>query len=152
MSFDFTLDVTDLTRYSQRLEQAGSRISRAGRRNAGKWAKQGARIAARLAPVDTGELKASIGVQGTDIVATARHAGFVEFGTVRMPPQPFMRPAVQAIRRPFQEEQLQIAASFLGSKTAARTAVVGAVGRGTAFGQSTRREASVASIQQGGLP
>lgn len=152
MSFEFTLDVTDLNRYQQQLESAAGQISRAGRRNAGKWAKQGAQIARRLVHVDTGELKGSIYARDAEFGADAPHAGFEEFGTVHRPPHPYMRPAVQAIRRPFHEEQLAIAASLLGTKTAARQGAVGAVPRGTAFGQSPAREASKASVEQGGLP
>ena len=70
----------------------------------------GARVIAaearRRVPVDTGELKRSIGVRsdrglrraGGDtrqafVTASARHAGLVEFGTVRMAAQPYLRPA-----------------------------------------------------------
>lgn len=58
--------------------------------------------AQRLAPVDTGFLRSSIGVEitrsaagaVTAIVApTADYAGFVELGTSRAPAQPFMQPA-----------------------------------------------------------
>ena len=55
--------------------------------------------AQRLAPVDTGNLRNSITttVQGDGlraaVVATASYAGFLEHGTSRMAPQPFMGPA-----------------------------------------------------------
>lgn len=57
--------------------------------------------AQRLAPVDTGFLRSSIGVTysgagatfSAQIAATADYAGYVEYGTSRTPPQPFMRPA-----------------------------------------------------------
>lgn len=49
------------------------------------------------APVDTGELRDSLEIQGGDgyriVRATARHAYFVEFGTSDTPPQPFLWPA-----------------------------------------------------------
>lgn len=53
----------------------------------------------RLTPVDTGELRDSEhiekpAVNQRDWVADAEHAIFVEMGTSRMRPQPFMRPAV----------------------------------------------------------
>lgn len=57
--------------------------------------------AQRLAPVDTGFLRSSIGVTysgagasfSAQIAATAEYAGFVEYGTSRTPPQPFLGPA-----------------------------------------------------------
>jgi HK97 gp10 family phage protein len=61
--------------------------------------------AKRIVPVDTGRLQNAIGIKsartgkievGTD--DTAPYAMFVEFGTKNMPPQPFMRPAVQIVR------------------------------------------------------
>ena len=51
-------------------------------------------------PVDTGFLQSTIGYQVTLLqlifFALAGYAGFVEFGTYRMGPQPFMRPAWDA--------------------------------------------------------
>lgn len=153
MSFDFTLDVTDLNRYQQRLEDAAGQVSKAGQRNAAKWAKQGAKEAQRLVHVITGTLKASIHADGAFIRADAPYAGFEEFGTVHRPPHPYMRPAVAKIRKPFQAEQLQIGAGLLGSVTAARRAVAGAVPRGSTLGPGGgARAASQASVEQGGLP
>jgi HK97 gp10 family phage protein len=51
------------------------------------------------APVDTGNLKNSIGVDfdadglGFEAGPTANYGGYVEYGTSRMDPQPYMRPA-----------------------------------------------------------
>lgn len=59
--------------------------------------------AVRAAPVDTGRLRQSIGVQkigdghyrvGTNV----RYAPFVEFGTRRTRAQPFLRPALEKAR------------------------------------------------------
>src|SRR5690349_19222639 len=57
-------------------------------------AQKVAETAQGLAPVDTGELKGSIHEKDGDIVADAPHAIHVEFGTVNMDAQPFLRPAV----------------------------------------------------------
>jgi HK97 gp10 family phage protein len=50
-------------------------------------------------PVDTGTLRNSITVQVSGlsalVEARAPYASFVEYGTVRRPPQPFMVPAAQ---------------------------------------------------------
>ena len=58
---------------------------------------EAARIARRLAPVDTGELRDSIETDLTrhSIEATAEHAIYVEEGTINMAPQPFLRPAAE---------------------------------------------------------
>lgn len=63
--------------------------------------------AKRTAPIKTGELRDSIQaeydeklIQGR-IVATARHAGFVEHGTEDTPAQPFMQPTAELSRRRF---------------------------------------------------
>jgi HK97 gp10 family phage protein len=59
--------------------------------------------AVRRCPVDTGRLRQSIGLQkvgdghyrvGTNVV----YAPYVEFGTRRARAQPFMRPALEAVR------------------------------------------------------
>lgn len=58
--------------------------------------------AASRAPVDTGELRDSIHVEGRGmasvIVADAGHAAYVEYGTSRSPAQPYLHPAVEAAR------------------------------------------------------
>ncbi len=57
--------------------------------------------AKQLAPVDTGNLRSSITTQVTGdglsatVVATASYAHWVESGTSRMAPQPFMGPATE---------------------------------------------------------
>ncbi len=50
--------------------------------------------AKRYAPVDTGRLRNSIHREGDSIVVSAPYAGYVEFGTRNMAPQPFLRPAL----------------------------------------------------------
>jgi len=59
-------------------------------------------MARALAPVRTGRLRSSIELLltsfplGFDVSATAPYAGFVEFGTRRMAPRPYMRPALDS--------------------------------------------------------
>ena len=60
---------------------------------------RGSGYARRYAPVDTGHLRDSIHVHSETprtarISAEAHYAGYVEFGTENMHPQPFMRPAL----------------------------------------------------------
>lgn len=80
---------------------AGERgaIDRGVRRTADKVAE----LARQLAPVDTGELRNSIHVEQNerpgfyDIVASAPHAVYVEFGTHKAPAQPFLVPALRHV-------------------------------------------------------
>ncbi len=50
--------------------------------------------AQRYAPVETGELRESIHVEGDRVVAEADHAVYVEYGTRYMDAQPFLRRAL----------------------------------------------------------
>ncbi len=59
--------------------------------------------AKRLCPVDTGRLRASIDVQKPSrwvrsIGTSVEYAPYQEFGTMRMRPQPFLRPALHKNR------------------------------------------------------
>ena len=63
-------------------------------------------IARADVPVDTGALKGSIGVQrgGTytaSVTASAPYAAMVEYGTSKMPPQPYMLPAAHRAAEDF---------------------------------------------------
>ena len=64
------------------------------------------RIAKTLVPVDTGFLKNSIHTEiqtnnfrtyGAEVIAGAEYASFVEYGTSRMSPQPYMQPALDRV-------------------------------------------------------
>lgn len=72
--------------------------------------------ARRRAPVDTGYLRASIftrtGINGTtvwgEVGAGANYAAYVENGTTRQSPQPFMRPALEAHQKPWAQAMTAI--------------------------------------------
>lgn len=81
-------------------------------------------LAKVLAPVDTGHLRSSIGssftgdgrsgtVTGT-VTAAARYSGFVESGTSRMAPQPFMAPALAIVSPRMVRDVAAISASLIG--------------------------------------
>ena len=60
-------------------------------------------LAKMKAPVDTGNLRNSIQlniITDTEIIITsfANYSAFIEYGTIYMQPQPFMRPAIDEVR------------------------------------------------------
>lgn len=101
------VDATDLIRLGAELKAGSGRI---GARTAAALRKAGhdiERLAKEHAPVDTGTLRSSISTQvagdgrsGSMTVAVGDHTDyglFVELGTSRMGPQPFMGPAFDAV-------------------------------------------------------
>lgn len=147
MPFEFDLNVTELNQYQNQLERVAGEISLAARAVTSRYTDLIVKEAKRLVPVDTGRLRDSItaDTQGEasrtvatgDIVADAPYAGFVEFGTVRMAPQPYMRPALAKYRRDFKNDLEKAGADVLGSRRAARSALTGAVGRPGGLTRST---------------
>lgn len=89
-----------------------------------KTARDIVRDAKLLAPVDTGNLKNSIthsdlrsvGAAGGEIEIgpTANYGIFMEHGTSRVAPQPFMGPAADNNVRAFEQAMAQIAEEALG--------------------------------------
>lgn len=73
----------------------------------GYYAGRTANLARASAPVRTGELRGGISVQvagsgqSAAIFATAPYAPYVEHGTSKMPPQPFMAPALDQVEPEF---------------------------------------------------
>lgn len=73
-----------------------------------------------LCPVDTGELRDSIKLESVTkdwatIVATAEHAPYVEYGTSRMPAQPFLRPAVDTSESVVEGKVKAVIASWINT-------------------------------------
>lgn len=103
----------DLAEGAVRVGAQGARFLRRAARGVEADAKQNA-------PVDTGTMRASIGVDLTgdgrfrimtaEIGPTVHYAPHVEYGTARQSPQPFMGPAATRAEKPFAEacEQLGI--------------------------------------------
>ena len=90
-----------------------------------KTAKDIEATAKLKAPVDTGNLKSSIGTsdlrgvgQSGGLVAeigpTANYGIYVEMGTDRMAPQPYMGPAADAHTPAFEEAMAQLGLEALG--------------------------------------
>lgn len=70
--------------------------------------------AKRKVPVDSGDLQRSIGHEKGAIFAGEPYAGFVEFGTAHMRPQPYLRPAIDAARGPYRKALGQAGAALMG--------------------------------------
>ncbi|AMW13316.1 hypothetical protein A4E84_29770 [Streptomyces qaidamensis] len=69
-------------------------IQREADRKAEQITEEVAEDARRLAPVDTGHLRASIRPEGNRVIAEADYASHVELGTEEQRAQPFLRPAL----------------------------------------------------------
>ena len=84
-----------------------------------KTALDGVKIAKNLAPVDKGDLKSSIGATFSrgDLEAeygpTVEYGPYVELGTSRMRPQPYLGPSAEQIEGPFAAAMEQLGGSIL---------------------------------------
>ncbi|HAY43704.1 MAG TPA: hypothetical protein DCY59_09205 [Micrococcaceae bacterium] len=113
-------DATELRTLASSFTEGPRALGQLTRTVVRKTAKDVERSAKGLAPVDTGNLKSSIGTSdlramGTsgsieaEVRATANYSSFVELGTSRMAPQPFMGPALDKHAPVFEEAMGQIA-------------------------------------------
>lgn len=104
-------DVGALNRLAFTLNGAGAAVAVAASTAVRKTAHDVEATAKALAPVDTGNLRNSIGTDirvglgytEAEIGPTASYGVFVEFGTARMAPQAYMGPALD--RHGYQLEQ-----------------------------------------------
>lgn len=100
------IDVSQLVALGADLGKAPARIGREGSKAVRKAGRQVQQTAKKIAPKLTGELQGSIEItnQGdgrssalsVTVTATSAHAMFVEYGTYKDAPQPFMAPAGDA--------------------------------------------------------
>lgn len=95
-------DTAALSAFAAALVRTGEAAPARARVIVEKVARDIQATAQQLAPVDTGFLRSSIGVEVTSspggavtavIAPTADYAAYVEYGTSVAPPQPFMGPA-----------------------------------------------------------
>lgn len=90
------------------IRDIAARIERTTERGAHVAAERVLDRSQRRVPIDTGELFESGHVEVVsqspgvvDVIYDAPHAGFVEFGTVKMAAQPYLTPALEAERQRF---------------------------------------------------
>lgn len=84
------IDVSEVTALAATLTGAAATIDTETGQSERNAAEATELRAKQLVPVATGELRASIHTEGSDVIADAPHAAYVEFGTSRSGPQPFM--------------------------------------------------------------
>lgn len=115
----------DVHRLGADMARVQSRIGRLAQTVVRKTARDIVKDAKQLAPVDTGNLKSSIshsdlrrvgqsGDLSVEIGPTANYGVFLEVGTSRAPAQPFMGPAAERNREPFEQALAQIGEEGLG--------------------------------------
>lgn len=113
-----SVDVSAVLALGRDLGKVGPVTVLRARRAMLKTANDIAATAKGLAPVDTGATRNSIGVtdRGTsvEIGPTTDYSPYLEFGTSRMPPRPFMAPALDRHAQAFEQAIDQLASNGLG--------------------------------------
>ncbi|MBO0826211.1 MAG: HK97 gp10 family phage protein [Streptosporangiales bacterium] len=96
-SVSVVVDASSAAAYAREVAAAGLAIHAGVRKAIVKTAHDIEADAKALCPVDTGYLRSSItadiGDMDAEIGPTANYGAYVEFGTSRMGPQPYMMPA-----------------------------------------------------------
>jgi HK97 gp10 family phage protein len=94
---DIVIDASEVVALGALLQSAGVTIDAKSVQSVNSAAEATEMRAKSLAPVLTGSLRESIHIEGSgterEVIADADHAAYVEFGTSRQAPQPFMFPA-----------------------------------------------------------
>lgn len=96
-----TVDVQGLAEFQGTLDQAASRVEGLAGQVVRKTAHDVQADAQSRAPVDTGALRSSIraaprGPLAAEVSPSVNYSHYVEFGTSRMAPQPYLFPALDA--------------------------------------------------------
>jgi HK97 gp10 family phage protein len=99
-------DASDLDKLAAGLAKAGPKAEALTRTVVKKVAFDTVAGAQTIVPVDTGNLKSSIGQDfdddgmGFEAGPTANYGGYVEYGTSRMAPKPYLIPAFDKAIKP----------------------------------------------------
>jgi len=118
-------DASEVRRLAASLANVGARTGILAQGAVRKTAKDIEATAKSKVPVDTGNLKGSIGTSdlrrvgqsgnlSVEIGPTAEYGEFVEFGTSRMAPQPYMGPAADIHLPLFEQAVTQLGLEALG--------------------------------------
>lgn len=112
-------DFSELTKLAADLRKASAEVTVKASRAVRKAAFDIESGAKARVPVDTGNLKNSIGVSlsatglSAEIGPTAHYGIYVELGTRRMAPKPYLGPAVEAVEPAFIDAIEQLGGNFL---------------------------------------
>lgn len=110
--------IEELGQLERDLGKASTEVVKRGSQLVRKTALDIERDAKNLVAVDTGNLKGSItttrtGALSAEIGPTANYGGYVEYGTSRMRPQPYMGPATDRNRPAFERAAEQLSGGLL---------------------------------------
>lgn len=91
--------------FAKKLAIWANNLEKCGGQLALEAAQNGAKLAQRMVPVDSGELRSGIFARqeanGAAVVSAAPHGAMVEFGTSRSGAQPYMQPMAEQMRNEF---------------------------------------------------
>lgn len=120
-----TFDASELRNLSVELGDVPKVVGQLAKTVVKKTAKDIESTAKTLAPVDTGFLRSGIKTSdlrnvsqdspSAEVVASASYSPYLELGTSRMAPQPFMRPAADKHADAFEQAMAQIIDNAMGS-------------------------------------
>lgn len=120
---EINIDVYELSALAATLRASGPRVGTRVSQAVRKSALDVERGAKMLAPVDTGNLRNSISTTITgsgsaasisaDIGPTANYGAYLEYGTSRMRPQPYMGPALDRVEPGFVAAIEQLASRII---------------------------------------
>lgn len=110
-------DFSEVAVLAADLRDAAPRAVAAAKVAVAKTAFDLSAIAQAIVPVDTGTTKNSIGADIDGLIAvigpTTSYAPFLEYGTYKMPPRPFMGPAADQVEPGFIEAMRQLGAGAI---------------------------------------
>lgn len=93
------IDASQVTAFATKLDRAAGLIEAEADQWARQWADEVATIMAAIAPRLTGELAASIRQISNGVIEVgARYGVYVDRGTSRTAPQPFVRPSIDRVK------------------------------------------------------
>lgn len=105
------VDASRIFQYAADMQKAPGRVGKEAADTVRKSGTQLQRAAQAAAPTRTGALRGSIRVENNGsgnsgsisarVFTDLRYAFFVEHGTSKMPPQPFLSPSVDGVEGPF---------------------------------------------------
>lgn len=100
------VDVSDLVRFENRLRTAAAIVEEVAEDFEGEWGGKWADDMKATVPVASGHLRDSIEQvePGGITFGDAYYWRFLEYGTSKMSPQPFVRPTMKRIRTPARKD------------------------------------------------